>query len=132
MVVLSVNHRFIAWLAACAVLCAALLPVLSHAVVAHQVGDSSWAEVCTVTGMAWVTSADNGVASDTDSPAPGMNMAGCDWCATHSTLAGLSAAAQPLAAPLAFEPPLPAAFLHAPRPLFVWAAAHSRAPPVST
>ena len=125
------SHRFTAWLAALAVLLGALMPVLSHAVAAHQVGSSGWVEVCTATGMAWVNSMDNEATPDADSPAKGMNMAGCDWCATHSPLASLPTVAQPLATPLAFGPQVPVAFLQAPRPLFVWAAAQSRAPPVS-
>lgn len=126
-----VHHRFTAWLAAWAVLWGAWLPVLSHAAVAHQPVGNGWVEVCTATGMAWVNSADNGATPDTDHPASGMKVAGCDWCATHNTLTGLPAAAQPPAVPLVFGPEAPAAFLHAPRPLFVWAAAQSRAPPVT-
>lgn len=125
------HFRFTAWLAALAVLWGALLPVVSHAVAAHQSSTSGWVEVCTATGMAWVASADDALPSQSDSSAPGMNMAGCDWCATHSPLAGWPAVAQPSVAPLALAPQVPAAFLNAPRPLFVWAAAQSRAPPVS-
>lgn len=129
------HHRLTAWLAALAVLWGCLLPVMSHAVVAQQVGDKSWVEVCTATGMAWVKSADAGLASAAGSPqgdtGSGISLATCDWCATHSPLAGLPTVLQPLAAPLTVGTDVPAAFLHAPRPLFVWAAAHSRAPPVS-
>ena len=135
MFTLRAQHRFIAWLAALAVLWGALLPVVSHAVVAHQVSDKGWVEVCTATGMAWVNSADAGLASASDQPqgdsGSGMNMTTCDWCATHNPLTGLPTVPQPLVAPLMFGADVPAAFLHAPRPLFVWAAAHSRAPPVS-
>ena len=130
----SLHKHITAWLAALAVLWGALMPVLSHAVVAHQAAGTGWVEVCTATGMAWVKSADDGAATSANSqqePASGMAMTGCDWCATHSPLAGLHAVAQPLAAPLTFGPDAPAAFLHAPRPLFVWATAQSRAPPVS-
>lgn len=127
----SLHRRITAWLAALAVLWGALLPVLSHAVVAHQTGDNAWVEVCTATGMAWVNSTDNEATPDVGSPAKGMNMAVCGWCATHSPLASLPTVAQPLATPLAFGPQVPVAFLQAPRPLFVWAAAQSRAPPVS-
>lgn len=132
---LRAHHRFTAWLAALAVLWGCLLPVMSHAVVAHQVGDKSRVEVCTATGMAWVNNADAGLVSDAVSPqggtGSGMPLVACDWCATHSPLTGLPTVPQPLAAPLTFGTDVPAAFLHAPRPLFVWAAAHSRAPPVS-
>jgi hypothetical protein len=125
------SHRFTAWLAALAVLWGALMPVLSHAVAAHQVGSSGWVEVCTATGMAWVSAADDAGTTGQPTPASGMTLAGCDWCATHSPQLGAPMVAQPLAAPLVFGPSVPTAFLHAPRPLFVWAAAHSRAPPFS-
>ena len=128
------SHRFTAWLAALAVLWGALLPVLSHAVAAHQVGSSGWVEVCTATGMAWVKSADDVAATSANGqsePASGMVMTGCDWCATHSPQLGVPPVAQPLAVPLVFGPDVPTAFLRAPRPLFVWATAQSRAPPVS-
>lgn len=135
MTTLRAHRRLTAWLAALAVLWGCLLPVVSHAVVAHQVGDNGWVEVCTATGMAWVTGADARVAADTDGPqdgnGTGMVMTGCDWCATHSPLAGLPALVQPVVAPLSFGADAPAAFFHAPRPLFVWAAAQSRAPPLS-
>ena len=125
------QHRFTAWLAALAVLWGALLPVLSHAVVANQAVGNGWVEVCTATGMAWVNSTDGQATPESGSPARTTAMAGCDWCATHSPLAGVPTVAQPLVAPLAFGPQVPAAFLQAPRSLFVWAAAQSRAPPVS-
>ncbi len=133
MTTLRAHHRFTAWLAALAVLWGCLLPVMSHAVVAHQVGDKGWVEVCTATGMAWVNGTDAGLVSAPDSPqgGTGSGMVACDWCATHSPLAGLPTVPQPLAAPLVFGADVPTAFLHAPRPLFVWAAAHSRAPPAS-
>lgn len=132
---LRAHRHFTAWLAALAVFWGCLMPVLSHAVVAHQAGGSGWVEVCTVTGMAWVkenptpqTASLDNAQGDGDS---GMNMATCDWCANHSPVAGLPTVPQPLAGPVVFGADVPAAFLHAPRPLFVWAAAHSRAPPLS-
>ncbi|MFY7905594.1 MAG: DUF2946 domain-containing protein [Burkholderiaceae bacterium] len=123
--------RFTAWLVALAVLWGAWLPVVSHAVAAHQSKGTGWVEVCTATGMAWVASAEEGAASQSDNSTPGMNMAGCDWCATHTPLLGVPKAAQPSVAPTAFGVEVPAACLQSPRPLFVWAAAQSRAPPVS-
>lgn len=132
-----------AWLAALAVLMAALLPALSHAVVAQQAAaNGGLIEVCTASGMAWVnlgtapvrgpdaasgaqpTLSDNTLPADT-----GMVMAGCDWCATHApgwSLPPVAALSLPLPMQLA---DVPLAFLHAPRLLAVWASAHSRAPP---
>ena len=123
-----------AWLAALAVLMAALLPALSHAVMSRLAATS---------GMAWV-SADASSAVSADPVAPGqsqtglqgsgsgdtgMVMAGCDWCATHApgwSLPPVAALSLPLPVQLA---DVPLAFLHAPRLLAVWASAHSRAPP---
>lgn len=124
-------HRFTAWLVALAVLWGAWLPVMSHAVAAHQSKSAGWVEVCTATGMAWVASSEAGAANQPDNSAPGMNMAGCDWCATHTPQVGVPNVAQPSVAPTASGVELPAAFLQSPRPLFVWAAAQSRAPPIS-
>lgn len=131
MTTLCAHHRLTAWLAVLAVLWGCLLPVVSHAVAAHHVGDKGWVEVCTATGMAWVNSADASVTADTDYPrgGTGVVMTGCDWCATHNPLTGLPTLAQPMVAPLSYGADAPAAFFHAPRPLFVWAAAQSRAPP---
>lgn len=131
-----------AWLAALAVLMAALLPALSHAVVAQMVANGALIEVCTTSGMAWVNlgtapvpgaDAASGAQpnlSDNTLPADtGMVMAGCDWCATHApgwSLPPVAALSLPLPVQLA---DVPLAFLHAPRLLAVWAPAHSRAPP---
>jgi len=128
-----VHRRLTAWLAALALLCSGLLPVLSHAVVASSGPGQGWVEVCTVSGMAWVQQADGDADSSGLSSTPGtdLSMARCDWCATHSPTTGLPpVAASALVLPLAGTD-VPPAFLHAPRPLFVWASAHSRAPPLS-
>jgi hypothetical protein len=130
-----VHRRLTAWLAALALMLGSLLPVLSHAVVVAPSGGQGWVEVCTVSGMAWVkqVSDDAGAASDSQHSMPGSDasMDRCGWCATHSPMAGLPPVAGPLLGPIAFAADVPAAFLHAPRPLFVWASAHSRAPPAT-
>lgn len=133
-----------AWLAALAVLMAALLPALSHAVMSRLAAtNGGLVEVCTVSGMAWVSAdALSAVSADTVAPGQsqtglqgsgsgdtGMVMAGCDWCATHApgwSLPPVAALSLPLPVQLA---DVPLAFLHAPRLLAVWAPAHSRAPP---
>lgn len=125
-----------AWLAALAVLMAALLPALSHAVMSRLVAtNGGLVEVCTVSGMAWV-SADTVALGQSQtglqgsgSGDTGIVMAGCDWCATHApgwSLPPVAALSLPLPVQLA---DVPLAFLHAPRLLAVWASAHSRAPP---
>ncbi len=148
------RHRFLrtltAWLAALAVLCAGLLPLVSHAVVPHLQAQAGMVEVCTVTGMAWVNvGAGVGVdgqagaqapaaslaakpgGSPTAPLSPDMAMGHCDWCATHAPALGMPppvATAQLPPAVLAAQPP---AFWQAPRLLFAWAAAQPRAPPTT-
>jgi hypothetical protein len=134
-----IHRQLTGWLAAMALLLGGLLPVLSHAVVAAPANGQGWVEVCTVSGMAWVkqvadaTAADAGRGLQQSHTLPGSPVAvdGCDWCATHNPLTGVPQLAGSPMAPLVFGPDLPPSFLHAPRPLFVWAAAHSRAPPFS-
>lgn len=129
MFIRRVHRHITAWLAALALLLGSLLPLVSHAVVSAPADGSGWVEVCTVSGMAWVQTDAGDPSAGTQLPVHDMAQDRCDWCASHSPLSGLPPVAHPLAAPLAFGPELPPAFLHAPRPLFVWAAAHSRAPP---
>jgi hypothetical protein len=128
----ATSRRLTAWLAAMLVLLGALLPVLSHAVVARTAGDPAWIEVCTVSGMAWVRSADS-ANPDADPPAPvsGAPMAACEWCATHTPLAGVplqSAPPLPLIESVALQP---AAVHPATVPARAWASAPPRAPPLS-
>lgn len=135
MLVCRTHRRLTAWLTALAVMLCGLLPVLSHAVVSVQGDTPGWVEVCTVSGMAWVKPlpTDSGNERPLSHPMPGslVSLDHCGWCATHNPLTGLPPLVAALVAPPSFGPSVPPAFLYAPRPLFVWAAAHSRAPPLS-
>lgn len=129
-------RQFTAWLAAMAVFCAGLLPLVSQAVVPHLLGNAGMVEVCTVTGMAWVKLDAAGQANATQSApdgesTPGMSMANCDWCALHLPHLAVPPAPMALALPALALPAQPLAFLHAHYPLFAWAAAQPRAPPFS-
>lgn len=128
----TLRHRLAAWLALWSVVLGALLPALSHAVVTPMADGQGWVEVCTVSGMAWVRQADAEPSSaDRSAPMPSdMAMSDCGWCATHAPVPGVPVAAQASLLPVVAAS-VPPAFLHAPRPLFVWAAAQSRAPPLS-
>ena len=130
------RRQFTVWLAAMAVLLAGLLPVMSHAFVSAPSNGQGWVEVCTVSGMAWVKQTYGDIATGTShtnpAPAQGGFADPCKWCATHSPLLGLPSLTPPLVAPPMFGTEAQLAFLSAPRPLFAWASAHSRAPPAST
>lgn len=121
-----------AWLAALALLCAGLLPLVSHAVVPHLSASAGMVEVCTLSGMAWVKVDGQGAAnSGSGESAPGMAMGHCDWCATHAPGLGLLPSVATAQLPPAVLAAQPAAFWQAPRPLFAWAAAQPRAPPTA-
>jgi hypothetical protein len=144
------TRQLTAWLAAMAVLLGSLLPVLSHAVVAHTAVGQGWVEVCTVSGMAWVrqqgdepgrmamygvapgasASSDAGDPGSPQVPSTSVTPSDCGWCATHApalALPGLNAVA---VLTTLGQADVPLAFLHAPRLLQVWATAQSRAPPL--
>jgi hypothetical protein len=131
------HRQLTAWLAAWAVLLGSLLPVLSHAVVAHTAGENGWVEVCTVSGMAWVRQADDASASASNSqtPQPGdaggtlAGMGSCDWCATHAPITGLPSLNAVAHLPALALPAFPPAFLQTPRTPSVWATAQTRGPP---
>ncbi len=130
----SALRRFIAWLAAWAVLCAGLLPLVSHAVVPHLTTGVGMVEVCTVTGMSWVKLDQTGATESTpwsEDPGSAMTMGSCDWCASHVVYLGVSSAPPGDVLALALPGAVPAAWLHAPRLLFAWVAAQPRAPPIS-
>ena len=121
------TRSLIACIALFALLLGALAPALSHAL--SQPGNGKrMVQVCTVAGMKMVALDDSsakGKAGDSDLfPAER-----CAFCATHG-----GAPAVPPSPILPFglrggADPLPSLYFHAPRPLFVWAAAHPRAPP---
>ncbi len=109
-----------------AIFAIALVPTVSRWLAAAQ-GGSAWAEVCTPQGPKQLAAV-----GDTEPPQPAQAAAvHLDHCALCG-LAGQAMVPPPLvAAPTLIEPlaDRPALFLHAPRPLFAWAAAQARAPP---
>lgn len=120
--------RFTAWIAAFAVVLAALMPTLAQASAGG--GQMKWMEVCTVAGMKLVA------VQDSDHPA-GFGSDGstilkvehCPYCCSHAGSFALPPSATPLlVAPLAtYRQP---AFLPtAPKVLQRWGIFLSRAPP---
>ncbi len=118
------HRRFITWLALGVLVLAALAPAVSRALASAQ-GDA-WA-------LAQVCSADAGQRGGADGGTPGGTAHAfehCPFCALHSDGWGLPPALPAQAEAPALRHALPALFLQAPRPLFAWAAALARAPPV--
>ncbi len=120
-------HR-LSWLAWVAVFGLAVMPTLSHALAHAATAQGLRLEVCTPQGMKVLQLGADGQFQPDEAPAI-QHLEHCPFC-------GLSAQAAP---PPAEPAPLqvhaggserPLLFLRAPRPLFNWAPAQARAPPL--
>lgn len=115
-----------AWTALLAIVLGAVMPAMSHAL-GHAGGkESRWVEVCTVAGTKLVAV---DAQSDGDPASELLAAERCMFCAAHG--------AAPLPAqqilPLTLKggaDEFPRLYFHAPRPLFAWITAPSRAPPL--
>lgn len=105
----------------------ALVPSMSRALAA---GDASgpWAEFCSVTGIQPLS---NGAPSDSGPEQNnGKHFEHCPLCSHHGGMLGLPPAPTTTLAVLVEAVSAPRLFYRAPRPLFAWASAQPRAPPV--
>lgn len=103
----------------------ALMPTLSRALAAAGSG-GAWTEVCTVQGPRWLPVEGAG---EPAAPAGLHALDHCAFCALHAAGAAPLPALPPTLPLPALAEPVPALFLHAPRPLFAWLSAPARAPP---
>jgi hypothetical protein len=126
------TKQFTAWLACIAILLAALAPSISHALPAASGTNSFWAEICSSTGPKMMKMA-KGHGSNSSSPAEkGMHFEQCPFCLAHAGSFGLPPSPG-FTFPVVngtFE--LPPLLYRSPRPLFMWAAPQSHAPPALT
>ncbi len=111
-----------------AILLGALAPTLSHAL--SQPGNGKrTVQVCTVAGMKMVA-VDDAAGHGKSGDASLFPAERCPFCATHANLPALPSSPLPPFALSGGSAPFPSLFFYAPRPLFVWAAAQPRAPPL--
>ena len=130
MALFSKNRRIIAWLACLAILLNALAPAISHAMAAANGKSAPWAQICTTSGTKFIA-LDLALKSDQKQDEnAAMNMDHCAYCVTHAGSFGMTASNEFVVYAPNLSYDLPQLFYHAPRPLFVWAAANPRAPPV--
>lgn len=124
----NLTRRFAAWIACFAILLAALAPSISQAIHVKK-GTEIIGEICSMTG-AKMAKAEPGSPASSSMPAEkALHFDHCPFCLTHAgSFAVLPSAGFALPA-VAGTQLLPSLYYHAPRPLFIWAAAHSRAPP---
>jgi hypothetical protein len=128
----KVTQYLTAWIASFAILLALLAPSMSYAMTAAQGPGISGAEICSVSAAKPTDIADS-LHVKPFFPADKATHSGhCPFCSTHAGSFGL-----PPSAAFAFPVTsgsdiVPLLFYQSPRPLFIWAAAQSRAPPFAS
>lgn len=111
------------WIATLAVLLAALVPSISHAIGSGQA--ASWIEVCSTQGSKWVLSDER-----EGDPAPAAHLLEhCPVCSLHAQALALPPVPPVLPLRLDLGEAFPTAFLSAPTTLHAWLSAPPRAPP---
>jgi len=127
------TRQFAAWIACFAILLASLAPSISHALAAAKSTGVSWMEICSATGAKFVQVADDHNPTKSSAPAQkAMQSEHCPFCFTHAGSFGLPPTVVSAFPVASGSPVLPSLFYQSPRPLFIWAAAQSRAPPFAS
>jgi hypothetical protein len=119
------HRRLTSWIAALAILLAALAPALSHAL-ASATG-TNWIEICTTQGSKWIQAGEDGTER---APASSHLLEHCPYCTLQAPALGLPPATLLDPLPLRLSHAVPLAFLSAPRTLHAWVSAQPRAPPL--
>ncbi|GAB3253222.1 DUF2946 domain-containing protein [Chitinimonas naiadis] len=123
------RYRLCLWIAALAILASAVMPALGQMRTTGKFDALVWAELCSSTGNKRVVV--SGVLPTTPMDDGGLlHTKHCPYCLVPAATTALPPAS-PLILPLvlggAVRPPQ---FYAAPRPLFAWAAAQPRGPPI--
>lgn len=118
------TRRFAAWIAALAVLMAALAPALSHAMASGQGAD--WIEICSAQGTKWLP----GEGDDSGAPTTIHAFEHCPYCSVHAQTGDLPPVVPTVTPVAGLREVAPRAFLAAPRTLHAWVSAQPRAPPL--
>jgi len=119
-----------AWIACFAILFAALAPTVSHALATSGNDTSLWTEICTAAGLKLVKS-EAGTDQHDEQSQLATGMEHCPYCLPQGAMPGLPSPPLTILPAAQAASSLPILFYQAPRPLFVWATAQSRAPPTS-
>jgi hypothetical protein len=118
-----------AWIASLAILMAAFVPFISHAMFQTKSASSGLVEVYTHCDTKMIKADGK---QDSTSPAPsekGSHFKHCACCFTHAEPAIPSLVAGFILPVERGKQPKPPLYYHSPRPLFIWASTRSRAPP---
>lgn len=123
------TRHLTAWIASLAILMAAFAPLISHAMSHTESASSGWVEADTHCDTEM--SKEDGK-QDPMSPSPsekGAHFKHCPLCFTHGQPALPFPIAGFILPVVSGKQPQPRLYYHSPRPLFIWAATRSRAPP---
>jgi len=115
------------WMAFAAILAAALMPSLSRAMAADRIGNIMMAEICAPSGMSYAGISYSGMQGQEDKAIGHMD--DCAYCRLQADTPVLPVIIAPIA-PGKIAAPRPALFYHSHSPLFTWAAAKPRGPPL--
>lgn len=126
----KLTRQLTAWIACFAILVAAFAPSISHAISTAKSPGLGWVQVCSHNGTKLVKVANKQNPASSTPAGKGAHVEHCSFCFTHGGSIGLPPTAG-FILPLADgEQSLPSLYYQSPRPLFIWASAQSRAPPV--
>ena len=121
-------YRLSTRIALFAVLLVSLAPTVSHAIAAANGSNNHWVQVCTGFGIKWVKLDSNGMPQ---SPAPTVShLDHCPFCSNHIGAIDILPASVPQQPIVLGVESFPDLFLISHRPLFAWASAQPRAPPL--
>jgi hypothetical protein len=130
--------RLHVWLACLAILMNVLAPSISQAISQAKQSPAthlpaSSMDICSIDGAHSAMAAADQPQTPADSPAnPHAHASShCPFCSSHGGNVALPSSAMPVLFASAGAAILPVLFYRAPRPLFAWATAHPRAPPVT-
>lgn len=124
MSVLRPHRRFATWLTLVALVLATLAPGIARALTFAQGELAPWGQICT-------TSADGSHGSGLATEPTLHLLDHCPFCSLHSDDLGLPPAPAASADAPALSHAVPRLFLLSARPLFAWAPAQARAPPLA-
>jgi len=121
------------WIACLAILCNLLVPSLSHALsMTGLSGKANLVEICSASGTKFVpfNLVDKIKSSSTPLNKDAHKAEHCQFCVTHAGSDAIPPTTTLLFAVMSGRDLFPSLFYHSPAPLFSWAQANPRAPPL--
>ncbi|CAN5296101.1 hypothetical protein BH11PSE11_BH11PSE11_10550 [soil metagenome] len=131
------RHVLTAWIACFAILLSSLAPSISHALAATNNAGNVITEVCTSTGLKLVDKVgvpflNASLKSSLPADSKMMKSGHCPYCLPRAGSLGMPPVVTLTLPPAVAAQSFPSLSYLAPRPLFTWTSARSRAPPLAS